>query len=294
MKRILLIIVWGAAVSGCTSYESAQNSHQAREYLTEDIEDQVVFNLIRASNGLPFAHYDVSTVQSVVSAKVAPSLGGSRSGVTNGFQPAAVVTSAIRTITRTITPGLNAERNNAVTVNIQPVFDEPRVYASYVKFLNLPSKPKPERLDEPVTRLVSPEPTPSMVDVSEKKTNISKLDKDQKPTESTVQVETSKEMRTPGSPTPQIDFARTIHSIVGKKEKPAKELYIPRTLRKWNDLWYYVPAQYKPEFSDLCFSLVARGDSAAPGGAKKKDNTTKELQQFRDQLIQQNSLHPGN
>jgi hypothetical protein len=34
--------------------------------MTEDLESQIMFNLIRAKNGMPFAQYDIQQLQSVV------------------------------------------------------------------------------------------------------------------------------------------------------------------------------------------------------------------------------------
>ena len=123
MRKIVLLALVGA-MGACTSYESARTTHNVREYLTEDIEEQIVFNLIRAANGLPFAHYDVVSAQSLVTSKGTASAGGTRTGVSNGYQPTAVVTTAVRTITRTLTGSIGGERSNGVTVNVKPIFDD--------------------------------------------------------------------------------------------------------------------------------------------------------------------------
>ena len=86
MKELFLAATL-LATSGCASYFSARDAHLAREYLTADIEDQIIFNLIRAENGLPFAPYDVSTVQSIVTDKIIPSAAAARNGVSSGFAP---------------------------------------------------------------------------------------------------------------------------------------------------------------------------------------------------------------
>src|SRR5258708_31882352 len=60
-------------ICGCVNYQAATDTHQSREYLTEDLEDQIMYNLIRAKNGLPFAHYDVASIQAAVTSKFTPS-----------------------------------------------------------------------------------------------------------------------------------------------------------------------------------------------------------------------------
>ena len=141
MKHIVALPLFiGVLFTGCASYESARTTHYAREYLTEDIEQQIVFNLIRAANGLPFAHYDVTKAQSIVTMKGSGEAGGSRTRASNRYQPGTVVTDAIGVITNLFSGKIGAERSNAVTVDVSPVFDEPDIYKSYVGFLNLPRK----------------------------------------------------------------------------------------------------------------------------------------------------------
>lgn len=124
------------SVSGCTVYEASRQTHFAREYMTEDFETQIMFNLIRAVNGLPFEHYDVQQLQSVVTSSVTPSGGVGRTTTTNSFLPFAVVGSAIQTIVRPYSFNISANRQSVITAVINPVTDNPDVYAAYAEFLN--------------------------------------------------------------------------------------------------------------------------------------------------------------
>ena len=78
-----------------------------------------------------------------------------------------------------------------------------------------------------------------------------------------------------------------IHSIVcdPDKHKPNPAKYVPGTLRKLDGCWYYVPYQYRPEFSDLCMAVVARGAAAA-----KEDAVAKAVEKNTEQLQQQTLL----
>ena len=299
---LLLSTIAGLLLSGCTSYESAYNAHQAREYLTEDIEDQVVFNLIRARNGLPFAHYDVSNVQSIVGQKVSPAIGGTHNGVWNRYQPSVSVTNAMRSITRGLTGGVGAERNNTVTITIAPIFDKPKIYASYVRFLRLPSKSMGDTkdvfydrvdlldsTDDSAAEATSKAKTDfegkaaSDLEIVQRTETTKTITKDEqgRVVESTVKNKSEKPK--PGSkPFPHIPTGE-IYSLVESPTKPDQRIYIRGTLRKWGESWYYVPVQYRPEFSDLCLSLVARGEGGATGveeeNAKKFDLLNSRIQQ---------------
>jgi len=304
MKNALCLFTSALLASGCTSLESAHNTHQAREYLTEDIEDQVVFNLIRARNGLPFAHYDVSNVQSIVGQKVSPAIGGSHNGVWNRYQPRVAVTSAMRAITRGITGGIGAERNNTVTITIAPVFDKPNIYANYVRFLNLRWKPGVDAKDassesinflessddlatDPAAKAASDAGSDSDLKVTERKETSKTTTKDEqgRVVETTVENKSEKP-KAASKPFPRIRSG-VIYSVAESATKPRNGSYVLGTVRKWGDFWYYVPIQYKPEFSDLCLSLVARGEGGANG---VEDETAKKLDLFNSQLQQQNTI----
>jgi hypothetical protein len=279
MKYLLMLIV--SLTTGCASYFSARDAHLAREYLTADIEDEVVFNLIRAKNGLPFAHYDVSSVQSVVTDKLIPNVGASRNGVSNHFLPGAVADSAVHMITRTFTGGVSAERDNAVTVSISPVFSEPAVYAAYVNYLNLPAKPATD-----TTVRVSPTPRPSSMPAPTPVTVSTKTTTKYGAFGAAV---TAKEVEVneqpPSQALPKVDF-RKIYSVMECSHEPADTLCVPHTKRKWDNDWYYIPVQYRPEFSDLCLSLVARAGKKAGGDASKaQEETTRQLQELNSRLL---------
>jgi hypothetical protein len=134
-SRILGCIT-ALVLTGCTVYEATEQTHFARQYMTNDLETQIMFNLIRAMHGLPFEHYDVQQLESVVTASLTPSGGVGRTTVTNGFNPLVVVSSAIQTITRSYTFNISANRQSVVTAVINPVNDNPEVYAAYARFLN--------------------------------------------------------------------------------------------------------------------------------------------------------------
>ena len=64
-KKVHLLACLGMiALSSCTPYESKTDVHFARELMTDDLEDQIMWNLIRAYNGIPFSHYEVQQIQS--------------------------------------------------------------------------------------------------------------------------------------------------------------------------------------------------------------------------------------
>ena len=283
MKATFLFLTVTLTLSSCASYYSTRDAHLAREYLTSDIENEVIFNLIRAANGLPFAHYDVVSVQSVVTDRILPNAGGTRVGASNGFVPTAVMGTLLHTVTRTLNAGVSAERANAVTTNIAPVVNDPKIYAAYVNFLRTPHKTSANAL-----KRKSPTYGTEEAVISTKTTETDGGMGDEKKLTS---VETTKEFQP--SVLPEIDFGH-IYALQSSVTEPSDRVAVVHTKRKWEDgQWYYVPVEYKPEFSYLCMAMVARGAKASPagsGGSAAQEDTAKALQQLNSQLMQQNSI----
>jgi len=146
-------------LAGCTSYEGSKELLMGGEGLTHNFEGEVMENLIRASKGMAFIHYDVSNFQSLITQKVIPNIGTSKSVVYNSFpkgvstqtttttgkSPTTQVTDTIgasvsalsQSLTKGTTLGLSGERDNAGTLNMVPIYDEKAVYQAYVTFLNI-------------------------------------------------------------------------------------------------------------------------------------------------------------
>jgi len=136
-------------------------------------QDQILDNLIRASNGLPIVHFDLSNITGQVTSKFTPTVGGGRnvtdvrtrtpthntvitnqttgttSTTTNPVNQT-VMSGAMHTVASTVsvvsglvetvaTPfnwGVGEERDNGISIQADPVIADPDVYAAYIKFLN--------------------------------------------------------------------------------------------------------------------------------------------------------------
>ncbi|MFL6530668.1 MAG: hypothetical protein ACJ8KX_09380 [Chthoniobacterales bacterium] len=301
MKTSLIPLCLLVALSSCTTYEAARDTHAAREYLNQDLEEQIVFNLIRASNGLPFAHYDVTTVQALVTSKATGTAGASRSDVSNGFQPAAVVTTAVRAITRSFIGGVTGERSNVVTINIKPIFDDPNLYMKYATYLNLPAKSWSK--DSSYNRFLdmgrsgkAKKEMATVAETTEKTTQSTDQDGHQVWEKTTTQ-------RQSGPSAPPVVQIRefmseprrsdsAVRPLEASSGKPTREAYVPNTLRHWNGTWYYIPAEFRPEFSDFCLSLIARAGSVSrvTETAEREERRTRALEDLSSESIKNGAL----
>jgi hypothetical protein len=136
--------------AGCTTTHVQWDAVQMREQVVDYYNDEIMDNLIRALNGQPFVHVDVSGLQAVTTSKLAGSAGaGEVQTHTTGTSPTAtaagIVSTFSRAVTRPFTFSVNPERGENLTINSVPVIGavspsrdgKPNIYDLYLKFLNL-------------------------------------------------------------------------------------------------------------------------------------------------------------
>jgi hypothetical protein len=291
--------------SSCVGFEGIKQAQDTRQFMTEDLESQIMFNLIRAKNGMPFAQYDIQQLQSVVSSKATPQGGVGRTTTTSSFpgtsevdvNGAGVVTlikniagtasGAVQTIVRPYSATFGYERDNTLTVTINPVTDDPNVYAAYVAFLNYDNaRPKPPKkhaaenedegrnydsLTEFPTKKFPIKEVVTSTNGDQQKTTIDQTPKDPKP-DLTI-----------------YGFGESIRTIVASKNRPAQGTYVRDAIRFWGGDWYYIPCQYTRQFVDLWLSLVAKkpaskDNSSVTSLLQRNVNTNTNIQNSLQQL----------
>ena len=307
-RRVQKYLMYACAVlvfPGCASFHSVKNSELARERLTTELEDQIMSNLVRAYNGLPFAHYDVVSVQSQAGTKVSPKFdaghsktegtgtdtltttSGAGGAVTSVVQ---VVGAGARTVADPLTYGISGERNSQVIVNIEPIYDKPEVYEAYVNFLN-------HGTDSQGGSGGGGAQSGDMITKEEKTTTVTDA--------AGGKITTVEKVLVPkGAPSRKINLgirpAKEIVTLVTSKTKPREGDYIVKTSQPFVDgYYYYVPSAHKKQFSMLCMRVIARGgsyaeddtvtvspsesqDSEAAKAIKRLDSTLKSAPLFQD------------
>ena len=308
----LLIVI---SMSGCTAIQSTHqvklDQTQMRGVLMDYTEDQIMENLIRARNGLPFVHFDFSHVTAQVTTKVTPSVAGGRTrATTSNLSPnmsttqiasgpitttIAAIGGVLETITRPFSYGVTAERDNVVNVEVNPVLTEKNVYEAYINFLIDPwgkgspqasaaSKPSPPALTQrtvieksgPQTKTTTEEPKASPPDglaVTKSTTE------DKGGEKTTITVEEPK-----APPPDKLDTITDFDGIDSLRRssqcQPADSVVIQRL---WRDhYYYYVPKCYKHAFFKLCLITVARSSVKSPTGASStpSDDASYELRRI--------------
>ena len=293
----LLIVI---SMSGCTAIQSTHqvklDQNQMRAVLMDYTEDQIMENLIRARNGLPFVHFDFSHVTAQVTTKVTPSVAGGRTRATaSNLSPnmsttqtaagpitttIAAIGGVLETITRPFSYGVTAERDNVVNVEVNPVLADKNVYEAYINFLIDPwgkgspqastaSAPAPPALTKrtviektgPQTTTTTAEPKASPSDT---------LAVTKATTENIGGEKTTITTEEPKAPPPdKLDTITDFEGIDSLRRspncQPANLIVIQRL---WRDhYYYYVPREYKHAFFKLCLITVARSPVKSLTGA---------------------------
>ena len=287
----------------CVGFEGIKQAQDTRQFMTEDLESQIMFNLIRAKNGMPFAQYDIQQLQSVVSSKASPQGALGRTTTTATFPGtsevdvngngvitlvkniAGTASGAVQSIVRPYSASFGYERDNTLTVTINPVTDDPNLYAAYVAFLNHDNAcPKPRQQS---AEKDDGDTYDSLTDFPTKKFPI----KEVITTTQGDQRKTSID-QTPKDPKPALKiygFGENIRTIVASKKKPAPGTYVKDAIRFWGGDWYYIPSQYTTQFVDLWLSLVAKkpaskDNSSVTSLLQRNVNTNTNIQNSLQQM----------
>jgi hypothetical protein len=143
MRRLIALI--GVTViilaPGCAVHQTQYDQDKIRTTLNSLHENQVLDNLIRAANGLPFTQLDYTNASSTVTVTASTDLGGGQTFEANRMLtlPAkALALTLSRTLTNMFTWGIHGENSNQIALTANPVTDHNEVYDAYLQFLNNP------------------------------------------------------------------------------------------------------------------------------------------------------------
>jgi len=115
--------------------ETRHDQDKIRTALNSLYENQIIDNLIRAANGLPFVQVDYTNATTTVTLSETGNVGGSQ---TTGPNFTSVVGSALRfahEFTNVWTYGLSGQHSNQIALTANPVITSNDVYDAYLQFL---------------------------------------------------------------------------------------------------------------------------------------------------------------
>jgi hypothetical protein len=258
-SHALVVLV---CLTGCTATVVRWNSVRMREEIMAYYNDEIMDNLIRMKDGLPFVHVDISSVSAQGISQVSGTVG---SGDTEAFtrtSPTSTMMGALRTITRAATTpftySVTPLHNDTLTMSAVPVIG-------------------PLSTDG--------QGTTSTEDVVTKVTEV------RKPPLTTAEPEGKLESKTIEK-TPKPAPIATIYTIYERYRKtlaenpnalvyseglihPNQKGLVPGTLKRVGTGYYYIQndpeGKNKAEYYRLCMSLFTQSRGKASGKALKAD-----------------------
>jgi hypothetical protein len=265
---------WIAVVllAGCTSAQVRWDATKMRKDVMVYYNDQIMENLIRAKEHLPFVHVDIQSLTSQGASQISGTISAGETITNTGTQqrtnqtvttdttsatPSHVVAGTIGIVStlvhaamRPFTYSVSPQRSETLSITSAPALGSQAIAA-----------PDP-------TPMPDPTPKPELALTRETETT----DKDGKV--STAKERTLKPARQP--PTRTIydlyeKFARNPPEGKGRLSssptEPPKGTYVPGTLKKWrtddSSEYYFIAKKNKEEYYKLCKALFTKGQAGS-------------------------------
>lgn len=221
------------SVTSCTNQVVHWDAVQMRRHVMDYYTDQVMENLIRAKNGLPFVHVDVVSLSAVSAAKVAATVGGGQTLNNSGTNTSTGI--AGQTVTTTAPAGMTTQVTRALAGAAG--FTTTIVHGAMRPFT---VSAAPEQSDN--LTIVSSPVVGNKAAGAIHNCYICFIDKQPKPC-------------------PRLASGKSCSSI-GTTDDPNSLTegvdYVPETMKKWKDgHYYYVPLCFKTEYEKLYADIFA-------------------------------------
>ena len=130
------------ALTGCAAHQIQNDNEKIRATLLNLYTNQVMDNLVRASNGLPIIQLDYTNASATVTVENTASLNNVLTTTNNNVltMAAAPMLVLTRTTMNLLTGGLGANNTNNITIMANPMLTNNEVYNDYLTFLGNPGQ----------------------------------------------------------------------------------------------------------------------------------------------------------
>jgi hypothetical protein len=143
------------SLAGCTTTATYLDQKAVRSEALSYYNNEIMENLVRASQGMLFVHVDLTNLQATVTTNYSATLNGGQSLLDTGTNGTTIVgkmvtgaVTAATAATRPLSFSLNPNRSNVILMAAAPTFGSSTqvdVYSAYVRFLN--ARPGDTNLD---------------------------------------------------------------------------------------------------------------------------------------------------
>ncbi len=220
--------------------------------------DQIMDNLIRAKNDLPFVHVDITLLVSSGASQITGTIGGgeTRSSTTNPGVMGALSTIS-RAVTRPFAYSVSPQQTESLSISAAPALgSQALVLAPSTDEMEVTKRTE---VGKQISTEKTPAPSPSPQEMI-----------------ITKQTEVGEQITTEKTPKkPKIitlyelyeNFAKGTKTcrahLTDKPIEPKSGTYLPGTLKRWNNHYYYIASEDKRDYYVLCRRLFTKGQAGS-------------------------------
>ena len=218
--------VWISVVLsvGCTATQTRWDATNIRKEVMVYYNDQIMDNLIRARNHLPFVHVDVTLLTSQGASQITGTIGAgeSRTNMNASKSMAGMLGTITNAVTRPFAYSVSPQQSETLSIQAAPALGNQAIAS----------------MSLPMTT------TKETHEINAETKKVTKVTKEKTPTPVTIY-------------TLYEDFA----FLSGPSLKPQDGTYIPGTLKRWGTQYYYIAnkEEDKKEYYEFCKTLFIKG-----------------------------------
>jgi hypothetical protein len=258
-------------LAGCTATQTRWDATNIRKEVMVYYNDQIMDNLIKAKNHLPFVHVDVTLLTSQGSSQISGTIGAGETSNNTSTQQETHQTVTTNTAGATVSHAVAG--TVGVVATITHMATRPFTYSvtpQRTETLSIQAAPAlgSQAMVSPTTEPnESPEPTDKPTWEETKKTiETETTSADGKKTWSKT------ESRIKPSPKPKLISIYCLYEKYAKcpseggvlsesSIRPRENSYVPGTLKRWGTQYYYVLQRSKDGYYEFCKQLFTKGQS---------------------------------
>lgn len=213
-------------LAGCTSTQVRWDATNIRKQVMVYYNDQIMDNLIRAKNRVPFVHVDITLLTSQGASQVSGTIGAGETR-THTDSPVATIT---RAVTRPFTYSVTPQQSESLSITSAPALGS-QALAAPSAYPGKMTATKVTTTEDPTT--------------GETKTKTVDRTLEAKPRENIYQL--------------YEEFAY----LSGPSTRPANGTYVPGTLKRWGTQYYYIAnnKEDKEGYYEFCKKLFLKGQA---------------------------------
>jgi hypothetical protein len=222
-------------LAGCTATQVRWDATKMRKDVMVYYNDQIMENLIRAKNKLPFVHVDITLLTSAGGSQISGTIGAgeTRTNTNTSKSSMAAALGSLGTIANAVTRpfawSVTPQQNETLTISTAPALGSQAVAA--------PSAYRSE--------LSATKETTTVDEATGKKTTVTERTLEAVPRKNIYQL--------------YEDFAY----LSGPSTRPEDGTYVPGTLKRWGTQYYYIANNKKDKegYYEFCKQLFLKGQA---------------------------------